>query len=203
LLDKAKQELEGKQEQIRKKLKIKIGPNDSADEDAEDGEDIDLDAYDDIEIEWDDEAFEDARLTQAEVDILDKSHPYAETDRAFREREAMLLDQSSREYQYLNIPDIKAAPFIVGYKQVMQDFTDPDNGWTEEQKPNLVTSLSKFKLKNEKYVNYLVKEFELKRNAQQQARAKLSKSGEIDVKKVFSYQYNEDIFRSIHIIATW
>ena len=198
LLDKAKQELEGKQEQIKKKLKIKIGPN-SEFEDGEDGDDLDdinLADFDEIEYEYDEDYDRQAqRLTQAEQDLLDKTLPYSETDQAFREREALLLDNSSRAYEYLNIPDINATPFIVGYKEVLKQFKDPDSGWRDDQQEFLVSSLSQFKLKNEKYVNYLVKEFELKRNAQQQARAKLSKSGEIDVKKVFSYRYNEDIFR--------
>jgi hypothetical protein len=195
LLAQAKRDLEGKQEQIRKKLKIKIGPNDGSDKDAEDGEDIDFDEFDEIEYEYDEEAFEKQRLSQAEQDILDKTLPYSETDQAFREREALLLDKSSRGYEYLTIPDINATPFIVGYKRVLADFVSTDNGWENSQLEHLAPSLAKFKLKNEKFVNYLVKEFELKRNAQQQARAKLSKSGEIDVKKVFSYRYNEDIFR--------
>jgi hypothetical protein len=197
LLAQARQELEDRQEQIKKKLKIKIGPN-SEFEDGEDGDDlndINLDEFDEIEYEYDEEAFEQQRLTQVERDILDKTLPYSETDQAFREREATLLDTSSRAYEYLTIPDINATPFIMGYKQVLKQFAHPDLGWRNDQFEFLPTSLSRFKLKNEKYVNYLVKEFELKRNAQQQARAKLSKSGEIDVKKVFSYRFNEDIFR--------
>lgn len=197
LLAKAKQELEGKQEQIRKKLKIKIGPNSEfEDGDVEEGEDFDLSEFDEIEYEFEDDYEPEAqRLTQAEKDLLDKTLPYSETDQAFRERESLLLDTSSRAYEYLTIPDINATPFIVGYKEVLKQFRDADKGWRPDQNEYLVPTLSKFKLKNEKYVNYLVKEFELKRNAQQQARAKISKSGEIDVKKVFSYQYNEDIFR--------
>ena len=196
LLAQAKQELQDKQEQIKKKLKIKIGPGEMFDGEAgDDLDDINLDEFDEIEYEYDDEAFEQQRLSQAEQDILDKTVPYSETDRAFREREAALLDTTSRAYEYVTIPDINATPFIVGYKQVLKQFADPENGWRGDQREFLIPSLSQFKLKNEKYVNYLVKEFELKRNAQQQARAKLSKSGEIDVKKVFSYQYNEDIFR--------
>jgi hypothetical protein len=55
----------------------------------------------------------------------------------------------------------------------------------------------KFLNSNRKYISYLVKEFEMKRNAKQFARARVSKSGEVDVKKVFSYQYNEDIFKRV------
>jgi hypothetical protein len=198
LLANAKAELQEKQEQIKKKLVLRIGPNDMSDQDddADAGQqDIDFDEYDEIEYEFDDEAFERARLSQAEQNILDKTVPYSETDQAFRDREALLLDKESRGYEYLTIPDIKSQPFIVGYKKVIAEFNDPENGWEENQRQLLAPALAKFKLKNEKFVNYLVKEFELKRNAQQQARAKISKSGEIDTKKVFSYRYNEDIFR--------
>ena len=56
---------------------------------------------------------------------------------------------------------------------------------------------NQFKAKNLKFVNYLVKEFELRRNAQQMARAQVSKSGEIDVKKLFKYQISEDLFLKV------
>ena len=68
---------------------------------------------------------------------------------------------------------------------------------TPEQEARRIEGYNQFKAKNLKFVNYLVKEFELRRNAQQFARAQVSKSGEIDVKKLFKYQISEDLFLKV------
>ena len=46
-------------------------------------------------------------------------------------------------------------------------------------------------------VNYLVKEFEMKKNAQLYARASQDKTGIIDPLKLHSYKFAEDIFKKI------
>ena len=49
-------------------------------------------------------------------------------------------------------------------------------------------------------VNYLVKEFEMKKNAQLHARSTISKTGIIDPLKLHSYKYAEDIFKKMSSI---
>jgi len=185
-----KKEMEEKKGAIKKKLRIKVGPGEMGDGEKE-LEDLDLDDYDEIEYEFENE-FDDSDLTDQEREMLDHRQPVSDTDRAFREHEAQLLDPNSRNYEYITIPTVKAAPFIQGYKTVMQQME-----FTPEQQVLMSETLASFKKKNDKIINYLVKEFELKRNATQLARAKTSKSGEIDVKKIFSYRYNEDLFRRV------
>jgi hypothetical protein len=57
--------------------------------------------------------------------------------------------------------------------------------------------LAEYKESNSRFIQYLVKEFELKRNAAQFARASVSKTGELDVEKVFSYKFKEDLFKRV------
>jgi hypothetical protein len=212
LMAKAKRELEEQQGQIRKKLKIRVGAGEMGD--SFEKADLDLDDYDDIEFEFDEDSefddLDDAEseemkgLSEVERRILQKTVESL-TDREFRERESLLLDESSKPYEYITVPTIKAQPFIATYKQVLQQLAqpfDPDSilphtGFTSEQLECMPRVVAEYRRKNDKAVNYLVKEFELRRNAAQLARARVSKSGEIDVKKVFSYRYNEDLFRRI------
>ena len=49
-------------------------------------------------------------------------------------------------------------------------------------------------------VNYLVKEFEMKKNAQLHARTTISKTGIIDPLKLHSYKFAEDIFKKMSSI---
>lgn len=185
-----KKEMEEKKGAIKKKLRVKVGPGEMG-EGEKRLEDLDLDDYDEIEYEFDNE-YDDGDLTDQEREMLDQRQPVSDTDRAFRENEAQLLDPNSRSYEYITIPTVKAAPFVQSYKTVMQQMV-----FTPEQQEHMSETLASFKKKNDKIINYLVKEFELRRNAAQLVRAKTSKSGEIDVKKIFSYRYNEDLFRRV------
>ena len=43
----------------------------------------------------------------------------------------------------------------------------------------------------------MAKEFEMKKNAEQYARASTSKTGVIDTNKLHSYKFNDDVFRRV------
>jgi len=54
-----------------------------------------------------------------------------------------------------------------------------------------------FKKQIGREVSYLNKEFEMKKAATSYARASVSRTGVLDTKKLFSYKYNDDIFRKV------
>jgi hypothetical protein len=54
-----------------------------------------------------------------------------------------------------------------------------------------------FKTESAKTVNYLVKEFEMKKSAQMHKRATVSKIGSLDMKKVYAYKLQDDLFKRI------
>ena len=58
----------------------------------------------------------------------------------------------------------------------------------------------KFKKEAQKEVNYLVKEFEMKKSAGAYARATTSRTGILDTSKLHTYKYNEDLFKKVSII---
>ena len=58
----------------------------------------------------------------------------------------------------------------------------------------------KFKKESQKEVNYLVKEFEMKKSASAYARAATSKTGVLDTLKLHQYKYNDDIFKKITVL---
>ena len=53
---------------------------------------------------------------------------------------------------------------------------------------------------SQKEVNYLVKEFEMRKSAGAYARATTSRTGVLDTTKLFQYKYNEDIFKKITVL---
>jgi hypothetical protein len=117
------------------------------------------------------------------------------TDSVFREREKNLISKEAKQIKYVNIPDLNLNEIIIPYSEIADIFDS--YGYTEYDKQLFATKYNSFKNESNKVVSYLVKEFELRKNASQMARAKVSKSGEINLKKIHEYRYNEDIFSRI------
>ena len=61
-------------------------------------------------------------------------------------------------------------------------------------------SFKEFKQSARSEVNYLVKEFEMKKSADVYSRALQSKTGVLDDRKLYSYKYTEDIFKRITVL---
>jgi hypothetical protein len=127
------------------------------------------------------------------------SDPESLTDKAFRAHEQNLVDPSSRAYAYANLPSLDLKGRIVPFKTVYENMNFYGEESDEQERvQNLLLSL--FKKKNEKYIGYLVKEFELRKNARQFARAAVSTSGKLDMKKIHNYKTSEDLFRKMTIV---
>jgi polyhydroxyalkanoate synthesis regulator phasin len=156
----------------------------------------------------------DTETTESLRRILDKANPFGDddirstTDSYFREKESDLLDSTAKPYYYVNVPVPNLNQTVVPYKKVKNSFKFKAVSYSGEDDDRRIELANKFRDKlylkflqtNKKYISYLIKEFELRRNAQQFARAKVAKSGEIDIKKVYSYKFNEDIFKRITTI---
>lgn len=140
---------------------------------------------------------EELDLTEQESqDLADKLNemtaPESLTDKAFRDRERELLDEKSLPFNYFTMGEYDANPYVWNYKTMLEL-----HKFTPEQEARRAEVYAAFKSKNLKFINYLVKEFELRRNAQQLSRSQISKSGEIDVDQLFKYKFSEDLFLKV------
>ena len=96
---------------------------------------------------------------------------------------------------YYYIPEINSDGFVVDLKEVHGQI---EAYYTNEYEATRVREeFTKFKRDTVKVVNYMAKEFELKKNAEQMSRASISKTGVIDVNKLHSYKFNDDLFRRV------
>lgn len=213
-------------EERAKKAKAE-NPQDIEDEDDEDLDDpmfgdFDIDGDDDFqEQEADDQ--DDLKpmksKKQPKVENDDKSAEDYEkdlnskTDRNFQNKLDDLADDST-EYHYWKFDQQFREDPVIGYKRILNEtFTpeiwDKDNekqDWTtrymsEEEKKKYFESLQKdfdlFKQESARTVNYLVKEFEMKKSAQMYKRASISKIGSLDMRKVYAYKLKDDLFRRV------
>ena len=122
----------------------------------------------------------------------------SETDNSFREKEKELYSGEKRkDVMYSNIPELIPENIIVSHKTLISEVerhnSDPfRKEWFYADK--MRQNFSKFRNESNKVVSYLVKEFEMRKNAEQQTRAKISKTGELNMSKIHEFKFTDDIF---------
>lgn len=138
----------------------------------------------------------------------------SKTERAFQNKLEDLADDST-EYKYWKFDTDYFKDPVVGYKQILNETKMPEQ-WdidnpelidyrtrymSEEEKVKFKASQSadylQFKADSVRTVNYLVKEFEMKKSAQLHKRAMVSKIGSLDMKKVYAYKLQDDLFKRV------
>lgn len=140
---------------------------------------------------------------ESNLAMEDQFEPRCETDEAFRQNEAMLLDEKSKDYVYVTFPKAHLDKVITPYKKVHSLM---EESWKQQLESNLFTEgdvqklIRDFKNKNEKYISLLAKEFEMKKAAKSFAKAKISDTGDIDINKIATYQFDDNIFRKVMMV---
>ena len=124
--------------------------------------------------------------------------PTSLTDEAFRENEKELSDMSDNVSvpKYLTFPKINTDSIVVDYKVIHEELNNYYYG-VETAIDTGNEMLKTFKKNNGKMISYMVKEFEMKKSADIHRRAYTSKRGTLDMNKIHSYKYSDNIFRQI------
>jgi len=119
------------------------------------------------------------------------------TDDAYKQNESKLFEQSGDAYYYGNIPKIDLDRAIFDYKSLYKTYREEmgNRDFHLDDKP-----YQKLRTDANKVVSYLAKEFELRKNADQMKRASTAKTGELNMNKIFSYKFNDDIFKKITVL---
>ena len=99
---------------------------------------------------------------------------------------------------------------MVSYKTILHDYSTLDEKYKKskeaaEQRGYIYhgpqefklkkTVISKFKKSNSPFVSHMIKEFEMKKAATAYKRTVVSKTGQLDMKKLFAYQIKDDLFK--------
>ena len=205
----AKEELEQKKkeqeeiEEMKAKLEMEDGDGDNEQEyqtttqgDEGDSEKSDKeDGEDDDGLDYEDEVYSKG----GGITLGDE--PKAETVENLEESLKDLVNQAGRETLYVEKPnDLDLDKVIIPnwfiHKNIdfewrentLSDFLNADNEFDE------------FRKSARKEVNYLVKEFEMKKAADGYARATTSRTGVLDTANLHTYKYNDDLFKKITTI---
>lgn len=166
-------------------------------EETESGSKRASDEYDDGEDEDTEIIGNDDRFDHKEVE---QDNVRAFTDEAFKQNEKKLFAENAKNYMYGNIPKFDMKKGILTYKELYKKIDDEYSRWSLNFDRAENGQYNKLRRDTNKVVSYLVKEFELRKNADQLKRASTAKTGDLDMKKIFSYQFNDDIFKKISVV---
>lgn len=175
-------------------------------DDADDSDDFENEFSEDFGDEADDDTDDQRSGVKGSGGLENPTDVESKTDAAFRQKEDALVDESAAPSTYVEIPRVDPRDVIVSHREVLKVFSvTPGNlsvpGIADFWKNVEIRSLhQEFLSRNSKYIGYLVKEFELRKNAAQLARAKQAKTGTLDTNKLFSYKFNEELFKSVTIV---
>lgn len=129
-----------------------------------------------------------------------------ETEQAAQESAKNIVLDANVHYVYLNTPKMNHKAIVDDYKVVQKE--------KEETLANMITcgsadinsinkiynELNAFKKSENETISFMVKEFEMKKSADEYSRTSISKTGVLDMNKVHSYKYNDDIFRKMTVV---
>ena len=122
--------------------------------------------------------------------------PEAKTDKALSDALKSLVDGTANEKVYGRIPKVDSSKFIVDYKTIIAELGGhylSNDTWVEHS----LGQVKEFKNDSKKTVNYMVKEFEMKKSADQYARAATAKTGTLDMGALHTYKFNDDLFKKV------
>ena len=143
-----------------------------------------------------------------------EKEPEVRTADALEEKIRDLVGTDDFENSYVEIPRLNLDTVIGKNSEVHKDI---DNSFSHQQKlhnqwskdkeitptdlyKESDTEFRKFKTSAQKEVNYLVKEFECRKAADQYARASTARTGVLDTARLHTYKYNEDLFKKVSVI---
>ena len=179
-----------------------------------DDDDIDFDDFQETDDEQDQElkpakqksSGEEDKKEQEESPTVGDQELESKTEKAFAEKLEDLADEST-EYLYHEFDKDYLVDPVIGYKTILNEtkavwIKDAEN-LTEEDRKFIASEngkYDKFKAETTSAVNYLVKEFEMRKSATLYKRAQVSKSGSLDMKKVYAYKLQDDLFKRVTIL---
>ena len=128
------------------------------------------------------------------------------------------------ENHYLELPDVDTDQIIIDnevihaicdahFTEMREDYAEKskipgsEREWSVYSLEGALNAMAeadkefiKFKKEAQKEVNYLVKEFEMKKSAGAYARATTSRTGVLDTTKLINYKFSEDLFKKVTVL---
>ena len=191
-------------------------PQNTTEEETEDEDGTETEGKGNTPLPTDDEVEEDEtpELSEkagnhADIDISSTQRTF---DRNVREE---LKSDDLRETNYVTIPEIDTDSVLIKFETVRDALKSHFTYKSSESDPathpfnikdyngrldRAIAQFNKVKQSSRKDVNNLVKEFEMKKSADSYSRSATSRTGMLDMTKLHTYKFNDDIFKKVTVI---
>ena len=140
--------------------------------------------------------------------------PRSITDEFFRRKESDLNDRidSDKKYIYVNLPKPILEKIVIDYKQLSRLHEwyynqESDSGYWGTMTPSQSWSTApkrykEFREQNKSIIDYLAKEFEMKKRADEYKRTASANTGVLETSKLYSYKYSDNLFKRVATVAS-
>ncbi len=125
----------------------------------------------------------------------------AKTQQNFDDQAKKLVSHYASETYYVERPKLNLDRMVVPCDKLTKYICEHfDSNSSADTFDNFDSAYKKYRVESQKEVNYLVKEFEMKKSADAYQRMSTARTGTLDTGKLHTYKYSEDIFRKISVI---
>jgi len=125
----------------------------------------------------------------------------AGTDGAYQSAMNDSNDTKANNREYVNIPKkFNMNNLVISYKEVLKDLNQHYSNEGYSTIDYIDNEYIKLLNDNKKVVSYMVKEFEMKKQADLYKRATVSKTGILNMSKLHTYKYSDDLFAKMTTI---
>ena len=139
------------------------------------------------------------------------------TDQAWEKNQRKFVTNSRKNYVYVTPPNVDWEKHIVSIEEFSSDMDRCMSeisektaiGWNDELKyigkewiQSWKQSYNEFKQESNKAVSFLIKEFEMKKKANEYNRSSFAKTGVLDTNKLTSYKWSDDLFKKTSVVPT-
>ena len=124
----------------------------------------------------------------------------ATTDNNFNEKSQEMRDMEAKDRDYSFIPKVKLDKTIISSDEIFKLCRENYKCTESEYKLFVRKTTEEFqniKKDSKKVISYMVKEFEMKKSANQYKRASTAKTGSLDMGVLHSYKFNDDLFKKV------
>ena len=122
-----------------------------------------------------------------------------------------LVGEHSRENVYVEVPELDLDNVIISNEDIHDRCELNWLNWEYNYKETIArgdldlygevdSDYKSFKKSAQKEVNFLVKEFEMKKSADSYARSTIAKTGVLNTSKLHTYKFNEDLFKKVNVV---
>lgn len=129
----------------------------------------------------------------------ESEEPHSVTDDIFRQREAELVSDGLGKTVMIELSKPNLDACIVPVSKILSLFETEASRWNYSAMTQ--KAIANFNTRNKKYIALLVKEFEMRKNATEYARAQVSRSGQLDTNRLHQFRTKNDLFRRVTTIG--